>query len=37
MTALIRLWLANRLPDLAAAIAPPEVRAERDRIKRLRY
>ena len=31
----IRLWLANRLLDLAAVIAPPEVRAERDRLRRL--
>ena len=30
-----RLWLANRLLDLAAAVAPAEVRAERD-LRRLR-
>jgi hypothetical protein len=36
MTALwfrIRIWLANRLLDLAAAVAPWEVRAERDRLR----
>jgi hypothetical protein len=31
----IRVWLANRLIDVAAAIAPPELRAERDRLRRL--
>jgi hypothetical protein len=30
----IRVWLANRLIDLAAAVAPPELRAERERLRK---
>jgi hypothetical protein len=29
-------WLANRLLDLAMAIVPEEVRAEKERLRRLR-
>jgi hypothetical protein len=39
MTALwfdVRLWLANRLLDLATAILPEDMRAERERLRRLR-
>lgn len=30
------LWLANRLLDLATAILPEDMRAERERLRRLR-
>jgi hypothetical protein len=36
MTFLVRVWLANRLLDLAEAVAPAEVRRERERLRRLR-
>jgi len=29
----VRIWLTNRLLDLALAVAPPEVRRERDRLR----
>ena len=32
----VRLWLANRLLDLATAILPEDMRAERERLRRLR-
>ena len=31
-----RLWLANRLLELATAILPEEVRTEKKRVQRLR-
>jgi hypothetical protein len=39
MTALwyrVRIWYANRLLDLAEAIAPTNARRERERLRRLR-
>ena len=32
----VHLWLANRLLDLATAILPEDMRAERERLRRLR-
>jgi len=32
----VRLWLVNRLLDLATAILPEDMRAERERLRRLR-
>jgi hypothetical protein len=36
MISRVRLWLAERLIELATAMAPPEVRAEKERLRRLR-